>query len=250
MTALCVVFIILSCWSLEGMLRCCATLRCVSDTLHFTKKVTYNLSAFRVVDVRAVAEYSSILMNYDISNPLSEVLQCEYVTMPKARKVKGNWFKLYQQINSKINQSGSKNETTNVMQGTSCSVPESGTSSPDSDIVIVFDSKAEKMGKAQQTVINIDSDDDDDDDISVDHLDKCQSDKQHDTGGSLHCSADSGPVVDICYADVQNINSLELSANNIPAVPKNIHPYEGTSKTVSDSCQHTGKFAYWIILLV
>jgi len=96
----------------------------------------------------------------------------------------------------------------------------------------------------------LDSDDDDDNDISVDHVGKCQSDKQHDTGGSLHCSADGGPVADICCADVQNVNSLELSANNIPVVPENIHPYEGTSKTVSDSCQHTGKFAYWIIFLV
>jgi len=190
-------------------------------------------------------------MKYDISNPLFEVLQWEKVTMPKAQKVKWNWFKLYQKINSKVNQSGSKNETTDAMEGTCCSVPESDTSSVDSDIVVVFDSKAEKMRKAQQTVINIDSDDDDDDnDISVHHVDKCQSDRQHDTGGSLHCSADSGPVADICCADVQNVNSLKLSANNIPAVPENAHPYEGTSKPVSDSCQHTGRYAYWIIFLV
>jgi hypothetical protein len=188
-------------------------------------------------------------MKSDISNLLSEVLQCENVTMPKAQKVKGNWFKLYQEINSKINQSDSKKETTNVTQGTSCSLPESDTSSADSDIVIVFDSKAEKMRKAQQTVINIDSDDDDDDDdnddndgISVDHVDKCKSGRQHDTG-TVHCSADSGPVADICYADVQNINTSELSANNIPAVPENIHLCEGTSETVSDCCRHTGRYA-------
>ena len=249
MTALCVIFIILSCWSVEGMSRCCATLRCVSDALHFTKKVTYNLSAFRVVNVTAVAKCSSILMKSDISSPLSEVLQCEHVTMPKAKKVKVNWFKLYQEINSKINQSGSKKETTNVMQGTPCSVPESDTSSVDSDIAIVFDSKAEKLRKAQQTVINIDSDDDDnddddddDDDISVDNVDKCKSDRQHDTG-TLHCSADSGPVADICCADVENSNSLGLSANNISAVPENIHLHAGTSETASDDCKHTGRYA-------
>ena len=250
MTALYVIIIILSCWSLEGMFRCCATLRCASDALHFTKRVTHNLSAFHVINVRAVADCSSILMKCDISNPLSEVLQCENVTMPKAKKVKVNWFKLYRQINSKINQSCSKKETIDVMQGTSCSVPESGASSSDSDIDIVFDSKAEKMRKAQQTVINIDSDDDGDNDvISIDHVDKCKSDRQHDTG-TLHCSADSGPVADICYADVQNSNSLELSANNIPTVPENICLCEGTSETVSDSCRHTGRYAYWIILLV
>jgi hypothetical protein len=196
--------------------------------------------------------------------------------MPKAQKVKKNWFKLYQQINSKINYSGSKEETTNVLQETSCSVPESDTSSADSDtsvdsgksqadpdmspagpntssvdsdIVIVFDSKAEKMIRAEQTVINIDSDDgDDNDDISVDHVDRCKSDRHHDTG-TLHCTADSGPVADIFYEDVQNINSFELSTN-IPAFPENFHLYEGTSKTISDSCEHTGKYAYWIILLV
>jgi hypothetical protein len=208
-------------------------------------------------------------MKSDISNSLSEVLQCEHVTMPKAQKVKKNWFKLYQQINSKINNSGSKKETTGVLQGTSCSVLESDTSSAesdtslaesdtplaesgtslaesdtslvDSDIAIVFDSKAEKMRRAEQAVINIDSDDDDDnnDDISVDHVDRCKSDGHHDTG-TLHCSADSGPVADICYADVQNINSLELSTN-IPVVPENIHLYEGTSETVSDSCEYTGR---------
>jgi len=244
MTALCVVFIILSCWSLEGMFRCCTTLRCVSDVLHFTKKVTYNSSSFHVINVRAVAECSTVLMNSDISNPLSEVLDCENVKMPKAKKLKVNWFNLYQQINSMINRSGSKKETTNVVQGTSCSVPESDMSSPDSDIVIVFDSKAEKMRKAQQTVINIDSDDDDDDDddTSVDHVDKCKSDRQQDTG-TLHCSVDSGPAADICYADVQNINCLELSTNNIPAVPENIHLYEGASETVSDSRRDTGRYA-------
>jgi hypothetical protein len=226
------------------MFRCCATLRCVSDAVPFTKKATYSLSAFRIINASAVAECSSILMKSDISNPSSEVLECENVTMPKAQKVKMNWFKLYQQINSKINQSGSKKETTNVMQGTSRSVPESGTSSADSDIVIVFDSKAEKMRKAQQTVINIDSDDDDDDDnddISVDDVEKCKSNRQHETG-TLDCSADIGPVADICYADVQNVDSLELSANDIPAVPENIHPCEGTSETVSDSCRHTGRY--------
>jgi hypothetical protein len=190
-------------------------------------------------------------MKSDISNPLSEVLQCENVTMPKAKKTSVNWFKSYQKINSKINQSCSTKETTNVMQGTSCSVPESGASSADSDIVIVFDSKAEKMRKAQQTVINIDSDDDDGDNdvISIDHVDKCKSDREHDTG-TLPCSADSVLVADICYTDVQNSNSLELSANSIPVVPENIHLYEGTSETVSDSCRHTGRYAYWIILLV
>jgi hypothetical protein len=195
-------------------------------------------------------------MKSDISNSLSEVLQCENVKMPKAQKVKKNWFKLYQQINSKINQSGSKKETKDVSQGTLCSVPESDmsladsdTSSADSDIVVVFDSKAEKMKRAEQTVINIDIDDDDNnDDISVDHVDRCKSDRHHDTG-TLHCSADGGPVPDICYTDVQNINSLELSTN-IPAVHENIRLYEGTSKTVSDFCEHTGKYACWIILLV
>jgi hypothetical protein len=190
-------------------------------------------------------------MKSDISNPLSEVLQCENVTMPKAKKRNLNWFKSYQKINSKINQSGSIKETTDVMQGTSCCVPESGASSADSDIVIVFDSKAEKMRKAQQTVINIDSDDDDGDNdvISIDHVDKCKSDRERDTG-TLHSSADSVPVADISYADVQNSNSLELSADSIPAVPENIHLCEGTSETVSDSCRHTGRYAYWIILLV
>jgi len=186
-------------------------------------------------------------MKYDISNPLSEVLQCDNIKMPKAQKVKGNWFKLYQKINSEVNQSDSKNETTDAVQGTYCSLPESDASSADSDIVVVFDSKAEKLRKAQQTVINIDSDDDDDNDVSVDNVDKCQSDRQHDTGGPLHCSADSVPVADICFADVQNVNSLEPSANNIP---ENIHPYEGTSNPVSDSCERTGRYAYWIILLV
>ena len=255
MTAPCVIFIILSCWPLEGMFRCCANLRCVSDALYFTKRVTYNLSAFHVINSRALADCSSILMKSDISDPLFEVLQCENVTMPKAQKVKVNWFKLYRQINSKINQSGSKKETTNVMQGTSCSVPESGTSSADSDIVIVFDAKAEKKRKAQQTVINIDSDDDDDDDdgdnsdISIDHVDRSKSDKRH-HADTLHCSADSGPVADVCYADVQNSNSLERSANSIPAVPENIQLCEGTSETVSDTCRHAGRYAYWIILLV
>jgi hypothetical protein len=244
MTALCILIIILSSWSLEGMFKCCTTLRCVSDALHFTKKVTYNLSAFRVINVRAIAECSGILMKSDISNPVSEVLQCENRTMPKAQKVKVNWFKLYQRINSKINQSDSKKETTDIMEGTSCSVSESDTSSVDSDIIIVFDAKAEKMRKAPEIVINIDSDndDDDDDDISVEHVDNCNSDGQNDTG-TLHCSADSGPVADICCADVQNIN-------DVPAVPERIHVCEGTSETVSDSSEHTGRYAYWIILLV
>jgi hypothetical protein len=227
------------------MFRCCATLRCVPDALHFTKKVTYSLSVFSAINVRAIAEFSSILVKSDISNPLSEVLQCENVKMPKAKKVKANWFKLYRQINSKINHSDSEKETTNVVQGTSCCVPESDTSSADSDIVIVFDSKAEKLRKAQETVINIDSNDDDNDDISVD----CVDNMQHETG-TLHCGADSGPVADVCYADVQNINSLGLSTNNTPAVPENTHLREGMSDTVSDFCRHTGRYAYWIILPV
>ena len=243
MTALCFIFIILSWWSLEGMFRCCTNLRCVSEALHCTNKVTYSLSACHVINVTAVAECSSTLMKSDTPNPLSEVLQPENVKMPKAQKVKVNWFKLFQQIKAKKNQSGPKNEKTNVTQGTSCSVLESGTSSADSDIIVVFDAKAELIKKAQQTVINIDSDDDDDDDILVDHVDKCKSERQHNTG-TLQCSAASGPVADICYTDLQNTKSLELSAKNIPAVPENIHLHEGTSETVSDSCRHTGRCVY------
>jgi hypothetical protein len=186
-------------------------------------------------------------MKSDIPNPLSEVLHHENVTMPKAKKVKVNWFKLYQNINSKINQSEPNQETTNVMPETSCSVPESGTSSEDSDIIIVFDSKAEKMRKAQQAVINIDSDSSDD--MSVHHVGEYSSERQQDTG-SLHYSADSEPVADICCADVQNSNTLEQSANDMPAVPENIHPHEGTSNTVPDSCKHTGMYVYWIILMI
>lgn len=241
MSALCFIFIILSWLSLEGMFRCCTSLRCVSDALHFTKKVTSNVSAFHVTNIRAIAECSSTLMKSDIPNPFSEVLHDENITMPKAKKMKVNWFKLYQKINSEINQLGPNEETTDVIPGTSCSVPESDTSSEDSDIMITFDSKAEKMRKAEQEVINIDSDDSDD--ISVDHLDEFNSERQKDTG-TVHSSADSGPVDDICYADVQNSDSLESSADDIPAVLENIYQHEGTSDTIPDSCKRMGRYVF------
>jgi hypothetical protein len=186
------------------------------------------------------------LMKSDVPNTLSETSQLENVLMPKAQKVKLKWFKL-EQIKSKKNWSSPKNGPTNVMQGTSCSVPKCDTSVADSDIIIMFDSKAEKMRKAQQAVINIDGDHNND--ISVDRVDSCNSDMQHNIG-TVQCSANNGPVGDICYTDVQNSNSSKLSAKIIPAVLDNMHLDEGTSKTVFDSWKQTGRCAYWIILLV
>jgi hypothetical protein len=205
-------------------------------------------------------------MKDDIPNPLSEVLHHENVTMPKAKKVKVNWFKSYQKINSEINQSGPNQETTRVMPGTSCSVPESGTSSEgsddvpacgtsseigtspetgmsseDSDIIITFDAKAEKMRQAEQEVINIESDDSDD--ISVCHVGNFNSERQKDAGTVLS-SADSGPVADIWYEDDQNTNFSERSANDIPADPINIYRHEGTSNTIPYSCKHTGRYVF------
>jgi hypothetical protein len=177
-------------------------------------------------------------MKSDIPNPLSEILQPENVTMPKVQKVKVHWFKSFKKIKTKKNESSSKNTSTNTMQGTSCSVPESGTSSTDSDVIIVFDSISDKIREKQQTVISADSGGDD---ILVDYVDTGNSSMQHNSGTS-HCTLHNGSVGDICYADVRNNNSSKQSAKNIEAV-------EGTSKTISDPHKQTGRYVYWIILL-
>jgi hypothetical protein len=233
------------------MFRFCTTLQCVSDILHYSKKIIRDVSEFLIINVSGVTQDSKSLIKFHYTNPLSDILQSENVTMPKAKKVKVNWFKLFENINS--NQKKSRcNKKESVPKNcqkryklehgehrASCSVPESATSSSESkdcDVLIVFDSKDQKLRDAQLEVVTIDSDENDISVSSMGNSDSlaCGSTLQHNPG-SWYCSAATW-----AGSDIQSSCSSELAAAQ-NTVLKSVQPGDGASETAAASFSQKGR---------
>jgi hypothetical protein len=225
------------------MFRFHTTSQSVCDILYCTKKIIYKVSEFPSCNVRNAAHCSSTLIKSHLPNPSSETLQNENLIMPKAKKMKVNWNKLFKKINSEKKQLRSENSPIHPKHEASCSVPESARSSSeikDSGIFIVFDSKAEKI--KEPIVITIDSDKGEDSVNSMGNSDslQCDSALQHNPG-SWYCSAANWAGGNTCYADLQHSYSSELPSKNEPAALKSVQSGDGALESATHSSRKTGR---------
>jgi hypothetical protein len=233
------------------MFRFCTTVQCVSEILHYSKKIICDVSEFLIINVRGVNEDSKSLIKFHFPNPLSDILQSANVVMPNTKEVKVTWIKLFDKINSKKKKSELDKKDSvpkncpkrcrleHYEHRASCSAPESATSSSenkDSDVVIVFDLKEQMSRERQQEVITIDSDKNDASVSSMGNSNslECGSALQY-TPGSWYCNAATWAA-----SDIQSSCSSELSAAQ-NTVLKSVQPGGTASETATASFREKGR---------
>jgi hypothetical protein len=189
--------------------------------------------------VRNAAHCSSTLIKSHLPNPSSEKLQNENVIMPKARRTKVDWNKLFKKINSERKKQRQENSPDCLKHEASCSVPESA-ESKDSSIFIVFDSKAEKT--KESILITLDSDGNEDTVNSMGNSDSlvCDSAVQHNPG-NWYCSVANWAGGSTCYADVQGSYSSKLVSQNEPEVLKSVQSGDGALESATGSSRQAGR---------
>jgi hypothetical protein len=221
------------------MFRFHTTLQSVCDILYSTKKIIYDISEFPPCNVRNAAHHFSTLIKSHLPNPSSETLQSENVIMPKAKRIKVNWNKLFKKINSERKKQRPENSTDCFQREASCSVPESA-ESKDSGICIVFDSKAEKMN--EPVLITVDSDENEDTVNNMGNSNSlvCDSAVQHNPG-SWYCSVANWAGGSTCYADVQGSYSSKLVSQNEPEVLKSVESGDGALESATGSSRQAGR---------
>lgn len=223
------------------MFRFYTSLQCVSDILHYSKRIICDVSELLVINVKGVTPDSKTVIKFHFPNPLSDFLQRENVIMPKSKKVNSNRFKPFQKINSNKKKSD-HNKKVSVPENcpnrfgpehkkdqTSSSLPqsvESSSENTDSDVLIVFDSKEQGLRDVQQEVIPTDIDKIDVSVITMGNSDSfaCGTGLQQNPGG-WYCSATTWAC-----SNVQSTCSSELPAvENM--VLKSVQPHDGASET-------------------
>lgn len=224
------------------MFRFHTTLQFVCDILYCGKKIIYDISEFHHCNVRNAVHCSSTLIKSHLPNPSSETLQNENVIMPKAKKIKVNWNKLFKKINSERKKQRPENSPDHLKHEASCSLSESArlsAESKDSDIVILFDSKAEKV--KEDVLVTIDSDENEDTLNSMCNSNTlaCDSAVQHNPG-NWYCSVANWAGGNTCYADIQGSYSSKLASENEPAVLKCVQSGEGALESVTGSSSQAG----------
>jgi hypothetical protein len=183
--------------------------------------------------MRNTAHCSNTLIKSHHPNPSSETLQNENVIMPKAKRTKVNWNKLFKKINSerKLRSENSPNHLTHPVP---CSVPESA-ESKDSDIVIVFDSKAEKAKEPVLITINSDENEDAVNSMGSPNTLVCNP-------GSWYCNVASWTGGSTCHADVLGSYSSEVASHNEPASFQTVQTGDGALEHAVGSSRQAGRY--------
>jgi hypothetical protein len=137
--------------------------------------------------------------------------------MPKAKRTKINWYKLFKKINSERQKQRPESSPDCLKPEASCSVPKSA-ENKDSGMFTVFDSKAEQT--KEPVVITIDSDENEDTVSSMGNSNSlvCDSAVQHNQS-NWYCSVANWTGRSTCYSDVQSTNSNSLVCDS--AVQRN-----------------------------
>jgi hypothetical protein len=173
--------------------------------------------------------------------------------MPKAKRLKVNWLKIFKKINSDRKKSESNKKESELKScpeqyrlehlehQPSCSATSSSESN-NPDVILVFDSKERKLRNAEQGVVTID---DDENDILVSSMGSsnsvaCASAVQHNPG-SWYCSAATW-----ASSDVWGSCSSESVAEN--EILKAVHPGDGASETATASVSDTGMMLSKLVL--
>lgn len=220
------------------MFRFHTTLQSVFDILYSTKKIIYDISEIFPCNVRNAAHWSSSLIKSQLLNPSSDTLQNESMIMPKTKRRKVNWNKLFKKINSERKKQIPENSPDCLKLEASCSVPESA-GSKDSDIYIVFDSKAEK--NKEPVLITVDSDENKDTVSSMGDSNSLVCDSAaHHNQGSWYCSVANWAGGSTCYADVQGSYSSKLVSQNGPEVLNSVQSGDGALESATGSSRQAG----------
>jgi hypothetical protein len=225
------------------MFRFHTTLQSVCNILYCTKKVIYNVTEFPFCNVKIVGDCLSTLIKSHLPKPSSETLQTGSVIMPKAKKPKLNWNKLFKKISCERKKLRSENSPDPLMHQAPCSVPESArhpAESNDSGVLIVFDSKYEKT--KEPAVITIDSDENQDSVNSMGDSNTlvCGGAMQHNPGSwysSAACWAGN-----TCCADVPGSCSSEVASDNEPAAFKSVQSDDGAVEHAAGSSRQASKY--------
>jgi hypothetical protein len=205
--------------------------------------------------VRNAAQYSSTLIKSHVPNPSSETLQNENVIMPKAKRTKVNWNKLFKKINSERKKLRSENSPNHLEHQAPCSVLESARQSAESKasgVVIVFESKPKKA--KEPVLITIDSDENEDSVNSMGSSLVCDSALQHNPGG-WYCSVASWTSGNTCRADVLGTYSSEVPSRNEAAAFKTMQSGDASMEHSSTQagrylsmCNHYSPRPHYCIL--
>jgi hypothetical protein len=162
--------------------------------------------------------------------------------MPKAKKIKVNWNKLFKKTNSERKKQRPENSPDCLKHEASCSLPESArlsAESKDSDILIVFDSKAEKTKESVLTTVDSDENEDTVNSMGNPNTLVCDSAVQHNPG-NWYCSVANWGGGNTCYADIQGSYSSKLAPQNEPAVLKSVQSGDGSLHSVTGSSRQAG----------
>jgi hypothetical protein len=160
--------------------------------------------------------------------------------MPKAKRTKVNWNKLFKKINSERKALRSENSSNHLNHPVPCSVPESA-ESKDSGIFIVFDSKAEKMKEPVLITINSDENEDIVNNMGSPNTLVCGSAVQHNPG-SWYCNVASWTGGSTCHAGVPGSYSSEVASHNEPASFQTVQTGNGALEHAVGSSRHAGRY--------
>ncbi|XP_023722576.1 protein angel homolog 2 isoform X2 [Cryptotermes secundus] len=193
---------------------------------------------FLPCNVRNAAHLSSSLIKSHLPNPSSDTLQNENVIMPKTKRRKVNWNKLFKKINSERKKQRTENSPDCLKPEASCSVPESA-GSKDSGIDIVFDSKIEKNKEPVLITVASDENKDTVSNMAASNSLVCDSAVQHNQG-SWYCSVANWAGGSTCYADIQGSYSSKLVFQNEPDNLNSVQSGDGQLESAAGSSRQAG----------